>query len=326
MTAINHFKIGLFFLVSVSIITFGLIWLGTTGYLRDTKSYVTFFSSSVQGLNVGSSVKYLGLQVGKIASMELHSKDKDLVRVVMDLDAGFKLKKDMVVRKAIKGIIGESYLVISRVERSIEEATPKIDFPVDDPLIPSMPGQMQRVQSALASLYQKVEALDVDGLLSQWTQVARQANTIIKGSGIETTLQNVRTAAEDIRLVTRRLERLTAPLSASGSEQQVQGVFKDLAAASQSLKKVTRSLEQQLAQLPPGSAASTVSNLNQTISSVDLSVEKAEVKLSESLQRFQQSLVRLNQVFSEIQALARSLQTEPGRILKQIETREPFEE
>ncbi len=61
---ISHFQLGLFFLISLVIVVGGLIWAGTTHVFTSAKTYVTFFNESVQGLNPGARVTYLGVQVG----------------------------------------------------------------------------------------------------------------------------------------------------------------------------------------------------------------------------------------------------------------------
>jgi phospholipid/cholesterol/gamma-HCH transport system substrate-binding protein len=325
MTRISHFQIGLLFLASVAIIAAGLFWLGTTGYIRKARTCVTYFDSSVQGLSTSSQVKYLGLNVGRIASLEL-ARGGELVRVVMKLDPEFRVKENMAVHRAIKGITGQSYLVIARAPENVDELTPEIGFPVQHPLIPSVPGRMERLETALGNLYTKVESLDLAGLIREWKKVASSASGALDREAVDQTLHSVRKAAQDIRSVSKRLKRVTAPLEDAGAGGEVNATLKDLAAASRSVRNISGTLEKQMDRLEPGSVARIAQGLNRTLESVEHSAQDTNSRVSESLLRFRESLVRLNQVLAEIRALARSLRTEPGRILNRTREKEPFAE
>ncbi len=325
MTAINHFKIGLFFLASVAIIAGGLFWLGTTRYFQKTETYVTYFDSSVQGLSSSSKVKYLGLKVGKIVDLELISpRGKNLVRVLMDINADFKPKESMAVHKSIKGITGQSYLTITRAPANIKEMTPKIDFSLKYPLIPSVPGPIEQVEDALTALYQKANRMNIKSLVTEWEKLAINANRVINKSMVNETFNNIFVASQDLKEVFHRLEDITSSLDKPKTEQGLKSSLSNLLATTKSARKISKSLEQELDKLKPGFAAHLADNLNSTLTSLKESGQTSGEQITTSLIYFRQSLVRLNQVLAEIQNLARSLRTEPGRILNRTKTREPF--
>ena len=58
------FLVGLFTLLGLSIIIVTIIWLGANEFFKQQKFYVTYFDTSVEGLTIGSPVKYQGVPVG----------------------------------------------------------------------------------------------------------------------------------------------------------------------------------------------------------------------------------------------------------------------
>jgi len=65
----NYFSIGLFALLGLALIVFGLIFWGSKDRTKDVVYAETYFDESVQGLSVGSPVKYRGMQIGHVVDI-----------------------------------------------------------------------------------------------------------------------------------------------------------------------------------------------------------------------------------------------------------------
>lgn len=325
MTRMSDFKTGLFFLASVVLIVGGLFWVGTTGTFQDSTTYVSYFDSSVQGLATGSTVSYHGLKVGTVQSLELVPGRDNLIRVLLSLDSEFKLKDSMVVQPAMQGISGQSYLAVTQAPDTVQELTPEIDFPVESPVIPGIPGRIEQVENALARLYAKVKDMDLDGLLGEWASLAHAARESIRKGQLGATLKDARTVIQDMKKVTSRLEEVTGPLAGTETREGAKQAFADLSAASSSLREIAASLERELDRLDTGTAAGLAARTDQTLGNVDAAVQELRAETADLLRRLEQSAVRLNQVLANLRNLVRSLQTEPGRVLDRTKTREPFD-
>lgn len=324
MTRISHFKIGLFFLVSIFLATGALFWIGSTKYFQKTKTYVTYFDQSVQGLSTSSSVKYLGLKVGEIAKLELAPNNKNLVRVVMKLDSGFKVKKSMAIQKNIKGITGQSCLAIVEAPSNLESVTPKIDFSLQFPIIPSVPGQIEQIQIALKHIYSKFESTNIQKLFTKWGKVAQNTNAIIDDSQINKTLKNINQVSKDLKKVSQRLKIITQGIEKPKAVQSWRQTFTNLAQTAKSAQHMSHSLKNQIDSLEPDTFSHLAQNLNNTITTLQTSVQSTNYQLTKSLRHLQESLAKLNQTLAEIQALSKSIRIQPGRILSEPKEKEPF--
>ena len=60
--------IGLFVILGVVMGVVAIIWVGATSYFQKGVTYITYFDESVQGLQVDSSVKFRGVDVGRVES------------------------------------------------------------------------------------------------------------------------------------------------------------------------------------------------------------------------------------------------------------------
>lgn len=108
---INFFKVGLF----VSIISFFLVvfifWLGKYG-LEDKKydDYITYFSESVSGLNIGSSIKYKGFDVGVVKDIKIDPHNSERIQIDIQIQKGTPIKEDNFAVLGNLGITGLKYI------------------------------------------------------------------------------------------------------------------------------------------------------------------------------------------------------------------------
>ncbi len=83
-TATNNWKLGLFVLIGVLTMMFALFWLGARRFQRTSFPAVSYFDESVQGLDVGSPVKFRGVTVGTVADITI-APDHRHVQVTSDI-------------------------------------------------------------------------------------------------------------------------------------------------------------------------------------------------------------------------------------------------
>jgi phospholipid/cholesterol/gamma-HCH transport system substrate-binding protein len=83
-TATNNWKLGLFVVVGVFTMVAALFWLGARRFQRTSFPAVSYFDESVQGLDVGSPVKFRGVTVGNVADITI-APDHRHVQVTSDI-------------------------------------------------------------------------------------------------------------------------------------------------------------------------------------------------------------------------------------------------
>ena len=121
----HKFKIGLFVIGGVIILAGALIWLGASKILSETRTFVTYFDESDQGLEPSSLVKFMGVAVGTVSQIRI-APDGHLVEVLMELGSDFTKEEDMRAQLAMAGITGMKFVEITR---SPETEPLEIKFP-----------------------------------------------------------------------------------------------------------------------------------------------------------------------------------------------------
>jgi paraquat-inducible protein B len=69
--ATNRWKLGLFVIVGFAVALAALVIFGAQSFNKKTVEVVSFFDESVQGLDVGSPVKFRGVTVGRVSAIEI---------------------------------------------------------------------------------------------------------------------------------------------------------------------------------------------------------------------------------------------------------------
>jgi paraquat-inducible protein B len=67
----NYWKLGAFVMVGIGIAFATLVWLGAGDWNRATRTIVTYFDESVQGLEQGSALKFRGVAVGTVTEISI---------------------------------------------------------------------------------------------------------------------------------------------------------------------------------------------------------------------------------------------------------------
>ncbi len=75
--------------------------------------HIDFRGMSVNGVNEGADVKYLGVRIGKVTELEVHPEDLDSVRVFIKIEKNFPVKQNMRATLQYAGITGLRFVEIS---------------------------------------------------------------------------------------------------------------------------------------------------------------------------------------------------------------------
>ncbi|WP_418180018.1 MlaD family protein [Aliarcobacter lanthieri] len=110
-TRINFFRIGLFVSIVSSLLIVAIFWLGKYG-LEDKKydEYIIHFNESISGLNIGSSIKYMGFDVGVVRDIKINPQNSEQIKVELQIQKGTPIKEDNYGILGNLGITGLKYI------------------------------------------------------------------------------------------------------------------------------------------------------------------------------------------------------------------------
>ena len=110
-TKINFFKIGLFVIALVTSLLILIFWLGKFGFEKKKfDEYQIYFKESISGLNIGSSIKYKGFEVGNVNEIKLNPLNSEEIQLNIVIKKGTPIKEDNYAILGNLGITGLKYI------------------------------------------------------------------------------------------------------------------------------------------------------------------------------------------------------------------------
>ena len=63
-------SIGAFVIIAALLLAAAIFYFGSQDFFKQERRFVAYFDSSVNGLNIGAPVKFRGIEVGQVESIE----------------------------------------------------------------------------------------------------------------------------------------------------------------------------------------------------------------------------------------------------------------
>lgn len=293
----SKFQVGLFVLSATVIGVGAAIWLGASRYFENTSYIVSYFSESVQGLDEGAPVKYRGVPAGRVEDIDI-APDGDLIQVLMSIDVEFaqSVREDATLRAQLQlaGITGLRYVEIDRHTGDALEGSPDLSFTPPYPMIPSTPSSFKAIQEALQDIYDKVMAVDLEGISTEARTTLREAGELLRDERLQRTLTNLAEISDSATRLAKNLDTMT-------KEIDVGPVMRDLRQASAEAKALFSDLR----------TGATGEQLRTTLTDVD--------DLARATQQFlvnvQLTIGRLDRTLTNLEQLTTDLRQQPSRLL-----------
>jgi phospholipid/cholesterol/gamma-HCH transport system substrate-binding protein len=116
---VNFTLLGLF-VTAVTILFFSILyWLAKPSHDEQNTFYGLFVTESINGINMGTNVKYQGLEVGKVKGFKINPDNPSEIMMALEIRKDIPIRDGVVARIKAQGITGLSYIDI-QVEKNAE--------------------------------------------------------------------------------------------------------------------------------------------------------------------------------------------------------------
>jgi len=322
----SYFKIGLFVISATVIGIIGLVVLGVGAILQKKALVETYIDESVQGLDVGSAVKFRGVPVGRVEQISLTSAEyatqRQYVLVRISITSNIfqfpvndpnspelkrELERGFRVRLAPQGLTGVAYLEMDYLE---PERNPplEIDWQPVYPYIPSTRSRITQLSEAVERILNNIGDINISQLsesieksLTAMTKIADSANLERIGVQANALLSEVRETNRQINALVGNPDLKAALADASAvagrarqlverAEKPVNQMLADLPQASESLNRFAKRLDAVSADLPETSAQlrQTLQRLNRLVAGQQRDIEKTVENLRSAAENMKQ--------------------------------------
>lgn len=165
----NNIRLGIFITLGIALFIGGIYFVGSRQNLFGSSTRVVTTFENVGGLQVGNNVRFSGITVGTVESIEIISSKLVKVTMIIEKSASKFIKKDAVALVGSEGLMGDKIISLT----SGTEAAPTISD--GDKLTSNEPVNMDDLMVTLQQAGSKAEIL--------LTNLAGMSAKINKGEG-----------------------------------------------------------------------------------------------------------------------------------------------
>jgi paraquat-inducible protein B len=300
----NYFKLGLFVIFAIVAGVAVLVIIGTGRFFERRITIETYFKESVQGLDVGSKLKYRGVVIGEVTKisftyttyqLDLPMTQRDrFVMVLAQLqprlvggraaagdmtspdNAQMEVERGLRLRLAPQGITGQNYLEMDYLDPP--PSVLPISWTPINVYIPSAPSTVTTFVTAAQDILNRLQNLDVDGTVANLNRLMITAND--------------RLASIDTKTLSQRADRTLSKLETTLDGLQTRKVTDEATALLAELRQSNAELRQTLAspalQKLPDDAAAAIASVKTLVS---------DPKLAKTIADMERIMARFDRLF-----------------------------
>ncbi|MFZ1802889.1 MAG: MlaD family protein [Nitrospira sp.] len=304
---VNYILVGSFVAFLGAAVLVGILWLGKTDYRGTYDRYEAHMKESVAGLSVDSTVKYRGVDVGRVKAIALNPNNPEEVLLTLDIIRGTPVKTDTIAKLETQGLTGLATINLtggSRDALSLQAQTGQAY-----PVIKTGPSLFFRLDEAVSRL------LSEEGL----AQLLVDLDSAAKGAA--------KVLDEDNRILLKRTIKDLSDVAqtVAAHKTQIEQSLNGAARSADNLVKLTTSLNEQVPTLLAGlnksvtALGTATDELVRTSKAVGTVVNEARPELQEftrrTLPEAGQLVTELRQLTGTLNRVARELEREPSSLV-----------
>jgi len=252
----NYAAVGAFVLLLIGLGSAFVYWYSDTRDRRDYTRYEIYFGGSVSGLTEGGSVRYLGVDIGRVRRIRLDRRAADRVMVIVDIDSTTPISARTVAQLSLQGVTGLLYIDLQQLANGkstlkMLDAVPSLQYPVIrsarsnfDTFISSLP----EVGVRTAELVVRANSLLSDTNLAALSQLV--ANLNAAGASLPGTLHDLGELVRDLRATIGDTRGVLAEVqkSASSAGPNLSASMDKLRVTSENMARASQKLDEVIAE------------------------------------------------------------------------------
>jgi phospholipid/cholesterol/gamma-HCH transport system substrate-binding protein len=327
----HYLIVGLFVIITtIAGLIFGA-WLYGGQTKVTEKRYEIHFSESVDGLNKGSEVRYMGIKVGQVESANLLTGQADKISVIISVKDDTPIHENTVATLRTQGVTGITYInLIQKADYrkkgpTINDASklPIIDSAPSDlgGLIQSLPDLQESLNKLLNGANQALSQKNLENLSSVLVNIntlMKDANRLLSNKNVNnlaSILDNLNKASQaspalitDLRKTTKKLNKLIGNMDqlVSNNEANLTGSIKELRQTLNNISGMTQQYNRLALQL------NKMATKNE---------EKVNELIDDGGHDLKQLLIESKRTATVIRRLAEKLEQNPSQILYESPTK-----
>ena len=312
----NRLKLGIFVITGVGLIVAFLFLLGVKDAMKPSFYVYTYFNESVQGLEVGSPVKFKGVTVGTVSAISIHDMGKR-IRVEMktnptsfkanDKQDSLKSAKELFTamtknglgcEQKFTGITGMKIIEINYFDDNLTEKDVSIAPPAHQHFLPAHRSALENSLETASSIVQEIGKIDFEKISQDLGQITTGINKLVNDGKISKIIKSV----EDS---TKNIEKLITKVSVKIDEIDAKTISTNLGETLNAYKKLAITLDHEIKSI----------DLNKLSKEAKHSLAQVTINIKELKKSLTNTLTKGNSAILDVQHILEDLNEDPSSLI-----------
>ena len=160
----NYVAVGAFVLLLAVMGVLFVYWYSDSREQHTYNKYEVYFDGSVSGLSVGGQVRYLGVDIGRVARIRLDPRAGNRVQVLVDIDSTAPISERTLAELSLQGVTGLLYIDLQQQSAGGQEQRVMAPVPSEHyPVIRSIHSNFDVFLSSLPEIASRIGELATRG-------------------------------------------------------------------------------------------------------------------------------------------------------------------
>ncbi len=321
----NPVTIGLFVAGAFALLAGFLIFLGTGQFLEKRQRFILFFDESINGLTIGSTVKFKGVPIGQVVEILIRAENQPLsssaIPVIIELDES-RLERDLnigldisdedafaeQIANGLRGRLNTESLITGLlfIELDYIEDAPPPEIVQETFVymeIPTVPSTTARLTQELNQGLARLGSIDFEGILTTTRELLDNLNRRLEELDVPRVVESFTGATDSVAdfLESGRLETLAERLDAT---------LGDISALTESLASEVDGLG--------GETVTTLNELSSVLARIDQTLERVNQLVdpdSRTVYEMEKLMLKISQAADATRALLEFIERNPRSLI-----------
>jgi paraquat-inducible protein B len=243
--------IGLFTLIGLLIAGSAIVMLGAGKYFEKSHKILLYFDKSVNGLQVGSDVRFGGVRIGRVSSISViidTKENRKIIPVVVELtekdltniagggkgslDFSSEEGVELAVKQGLRAGMKQQSLVTGQLYVEFDIVPDEEGFVYQQkgakpyPIIPTIATEMDEMIAGISDGLKKINELDLGSLISEMRDVLTNLNKKIADVNLTEINENLTEITRDVREITGDEKLATSMKNLDGALVEIRELSK----------------------------------------------------------------------------------------------------
>ncbi|MBF0101774.1 MAG: MCE family protein [Desulfobacterales bacterium] len=322
ITQTQKARLGIFVFFAVTVLVGTLVALTGTHFTQNRDQYSIRLATSVSGLEIGSTVKYNGVQVGRIESIQVDPESVSTTLLTISVEHNTPIKQDTRAVSTSLGITGLKYIELIKSTDASPKLSPGGEIPEEISFVDTLTGKAtsialktEQILNNLLVLTREENSIKLVSLFDRMDRILSETEAIMTSSrpSIVQLVQNLTQASsamqEELKTISAMLTENRPVLykTLEAAQGLITGLKEERETLSVILKKTDQLISDASELVHDPSLKTIVADTQQMIKTLNLTIARNQTNLAATLDY-------LNQASENLKNFSRIIQENPSSL------------